>query len=124
MNVLPAVGFGLLFLYVAKGNKIEKRKALKEAGRHTYRYGALPDIIGDLSPGEEFIIELPGVEEQWLLKATPPNDEVVLQEKILGSWNRFIFKAKKKGNGSIVIHRAISSDTEPLEVIEVNVEVM
>jgi hypothetical protein len=124
MNVLPAVGFGLLFLYVAKGNKLEKRKALKEADRSVYRYGNLPDIIGDLAPEEEFIIELPGVEEQWLLKATPPNNEVALQEKIPGSWNRFIFRAKRKGKGAIVFHRAISAETEPLEVVEVNIEVL
>ena len=124
MNVLPVVGFGLLFLYVAKGNKIEKRKALKEADSAVYRYGELPDIVGDLHIGEEFIIELPGVEEQWLLKATPPNNEVVLEEKVAGAWERFVFKAKKKGKGAIVIHRAVSAETEPLEVVELNVEVL
>lgn len=124
MNVLPVVGFGLLFLYVAKGNKIERRKALKEGDRSVYRYGALPDIIGNLMVGETFIIELPPVGEQWLLKATPPNNEVVLHERVDGNPERFIFKAKKKGKGAVVIHRAASAESEPIEVVEVNVEVV
>lgn len=124
MNVLPAVGFGLLFLYVAKGNKIEKQKALKEGSDAVYKYGDLPDIIGDLHVGERFTVELPGIEEQWLLKATPPNNEVVLEEKAVGNPTRLVFRAKKKGKGAIVIHRAASAETEPLEVVEVNVEVL
>lgn len=123
MNVLPVLGFGLLFLYVAKSNKIEKKKALKSGYENIYKYGSLPDIIGDLRVGDGFTIELPVIREKWLLKATPPGNEISLEEKIVGNPNYFIFKAKKVGEGSIVIHRAISSETEPLEIIEVNVEV-
>ena len=122
MNILPIVGFGFLFLYVAKGHKVERRKALREA-ETVYQYGELPDIIGDLKVGEKFTIELPAIEESWLLKATPPNDEVILVEKTIGDPTRFVFKAKKKGSGSIIIHRAITTDTQPLEIVEFNVEV-
>lgn len=126
MNILPAVGFGLLFLFVAKGNKIERRNALKEgATRTVYNYGSLPDIIGDLTPEEAFVINLPIADEKWLLKATPPNDEVVLEEKIVqGSNYMHVFRAKRRGKGAIVFHRAVSEETEPLEVVEINVEVV
>ena len=126
MNVLPAVGFGLLFLYVAKGNKIEKKKALKEA-ENVYRYGGLPDIIGNISVGERFTIELPGLDVdqgQWVLKATPPNNEVTLLDAEEGQWVRYVFKGKKRGAGSLVFHRAISDDAKPIEIVEVNVEVV
>lgn len=126
MNVLPAVGFGLLFLYVAKSNKTEKRKALKES-ENVYRYGDLPDIIGDISVGERFTVELPSLypeDGNWILKATPPKNEVSLIDTEEGQYLRYIFKGKKKGAGSIVFHRVISDDEKPLEIVEVNVEVI
>lgn len=126
MNVLPAVGFGLLFLYVAKGSKIEKKKALK-AAENVYRYGNLPDIIGDINVGERFTIELPGLDAdqgQWILKATPPNNEIALLDAQEGQYVRYVFKGKRKGAGSIVFHRAASDDEKPLEIVEVNVEVV
>lgn len=125
MNVLPVVGFGLLFLYVAKGNKMEKKRALK-AAENIYRYGDLPDIIGDISVGERFTIELPDPgpnDGVWVLKATPPNNEIAL-EKINQDPVQYIFKGKKRGAGSIVFHRALSDDVEPIEVVEINIEVV
>lgn len=123
MNVLPAVGFGLFFLYIAKGNKLEKKKALKEA-ETVYAYGDLPDVIGDLQVGEKFTVQFPEIQENWILKATPPSNEVVLHDAVSGSPNYFVFKAKKKGRGAIVIHRASSEESEPLEIVEFSVEVV
>lgn len=129
MNILPAVGIGLLFLYVAKGNKIKKKKGRKAivAGSAVYNFDDLPDGI-EADVGEKFTIQLrqqPGF--RWDVKATPPNNEVSFEDMYqddndADAWY-YEFKAKKPGKGSLVFHLLNNTD-KPQQIIEILIEVV
>lgn len=129
MNILPAVGFGLLFLYVAKGNKVKKTKARKAivSGSATYEFDNLPDGI-EADVGEVFTIQLrqpSGL--RWEIKATPPNNEISFEDMYqddndANTWY-YEFKAKKPGKGSLVFHLVGNTD-KPQQVIEILIEVV
>ena len=129
MNILPAVGFGLLFLYVAKGNqmKSKKRRRAIVAGSETFEFDNLPDGI-EADVGESFTIQLrQPAGRRWEVKATPPNNEISFDdmyqdEEHSGTWY-YVFTAKKAGKGSLVFHLVGDSD-KPQEVIEILVEVI
>lgn len=134
MNVLPAVGFGLLFLYIAKGNKLEKkkRKVLTEA-RTDFGPDGYPDVI-EANVGETFSVRYrmpgrvgPGIPRSiWWLKAVPPDDVLDISEAggVVDDVFEVIFTANKKGTGAIVFHLAAEKTAPPEDVIEIQIEVV
>jgi len=134
MNILPAVGFGLLFLYVAKGNKIEKEnRRILAAGRTDFGPDAYPDVI-EADVGEEFSVRYrtpprvsPGIPRDiWWLKAVPPDGVLDVAEAggVDGDVFEVIFMAAKKGTGAIVFHLAAEKTAPPKDVIEIQIEVV
>lgn len=134
MNILPMIGAGAIAYYVVTREQKKKTKfavALPEARHSVYDYSDLPDYIV-IGPGESFGVRLPEqVPSTWSVVATPPDNEIVHVDTFYQAPKElpgkgvvdYIFQGKSKGKGSIVFHRTVKDNVEPLEIVEILVEV-